>query len=60
MGQEKSQICNCFVLLDPEFKGSIDVLKNSGGDRPQSIRHNLKEEDFITFEVKQKAQRHFL
>jgi len=59
MGQEKSQLCNCSVLLDPEFKGSIDVLKNPGGDRLQSIKHNLKEEDLITFEVKQKAQGYF-
>ena len=59
MGQEKSQLCNCSVLLDPEFKGSIDVLKNPGGDRLQSIKHNLKGEDLVTFEVKQKAQGYF-
>jgi hypothetical protein len=34
-------------------------LKNPGGDRLQSIKHNLRVEDFITFKVKQKKQGYF-
>lgn len=57
--QLKDTSCECSVMLDPEFKGSIKVFDYPNGKVVKKIMHNFQEEDFIVFTIKAKRKGFF-
>jgi hypothetical protein len=51
--------CNCTVLLNPDYTGSINLYQSPNGKSSTEIRHNERDEDYIIFEVKKSTDRYF-
>jgi len=53
-GQKTKAIapCECSALIDPEFKGKLDVYDAPNGKLRKKIQNNLKEEDYILLSIK--------
>lgn len=54
-----SSSCNCTVMLDPEYKGSIELYDSPNGRPTQSVRHNTKDEDYVVLTILGKQQGFF-
>lgn len=47
-------VCNCSVMLDPDYSSPIELYDSPNGQRIQTFRHNLKDEDLIVLAIKGK------
>jgi hypothetical protein len=49
------KVCNCTILMDPDFKGSVGLFSAPAGKVLKVIRHNFEAEDYLVLHVKESA-----
>lgn len=51
--------CECSIILDPEFKGTLDVFDAPNGRVLKAVGHNQADEDFIFLELRKSTDQYF-
>jgi hypothetical protein len=51
--------CSCQGIIDPDYKGVVEIFDNPNGKVTHSVRQDFKNEDFLIFQIDSVSSFHF-